>query len=258
MAIEGFDLSGKAALVVGGGSGFGKVAAQALAEAGADVAVLSCATGDAEQKAVEEVAAAVRRWGRRGVAITADVTQTDQVNDAVSRTKAALGKIDILVNAPDLLFAKPLVDTTDEEWARVLAVNLTSVFLCTRAVARVMLEQGKGKVINISSALGVRGVSNCAAYGAAKGGVVQLTKALSQEWGSKSIRVNGIGPAWFEESIGGRLDEAIKGSLLRYISLRRLGQPDEIGALVVYLASDASDIVTGQTIFVDGGVLSHA
>lgn len=258
MTIEGFDLTGKAAVVVGGGSGFGKVAAQALAEAGADVAVLSCTSDAAEQKVVEEVAAAVRQWGRKGVAITADITQAGQVNEAMSKAKAELGRIDILVNAPDLVLAKPLVDTTDEEWSRALAVNLTSVFLSTRAAARVMLEQGKGRVVNISSTLGVRGVSNCAAYCAAKGGVVQLTKALSQEWGNKGIRVNGIGPAWFEESIGAGLDESIKGPLQRYISLRRLGQPEEIGALVIYLASDASDIVTGQTIFVDGGVLSHA
>jgi NAD(P)-dependent dehydrogenase (short-subunit alcohol dehydrogenase family) len=212
---------------------------------------------DGERQEIEAAAAAIKQLGRNSVALPlVDVTQAEEVERMVARAVAELGKVDILVNNAEVPFAKPILETSVEEWNKVIDVNLTSVFLCCKAAGRRMLEQGKGKIINIASAFADRGVANCTAYCASKGGIVQLTKALALEWALKNVYVNAIGQIWFDGAPGLE-DENIRGSLLRYLPMRRFGQPDELGGLVVYLASSASDYITGETIFISGGIMGH-
>ncbi len=258
MAIEGFNLEGKVAVVAGAGQSLGKAAALALAEAGADVAVTSCTLDRQEVGAVAEVAREIIGMGRKSLAISLDVSHAEEANSMVTRVVAQLGKLDILVNNTDLAFAKPCIDISDEEWNKVIAINLSGVFFLARAAAREMLKQGKGRIINVTTGLALRGLPNSAAYCASKGGVIQLTHALALEWARLNIRVNGIGCGWFADVPGPQQDETLRGALLRYLPMRRLGQPHEIGVAAVYLASDASDVMTGDTLFIDGGVSVHA
>lgn len=245
-----FNLSGKKALVAGDSPYWGKSAAVALAEAGADVAIAARSS-----KKVEEAAGEVRRLGRKAVALPADLTKSAQVDKMVEQAMAELGKIDILVNSADLMFAKPFLETTADEWQRVMDVNLTTVFLCCQAVGKRMLSQKKGRIINVTSCLSERGLINGAAYGAATGGVVQLTRALALEWAREGITVNAIGAGWFSDT--DKTEAAQEDSLLRYLPLKRYGRPNEIGSLVVYLASDTTDFITGQFLYVDGAVMAH-
>jgi NAD(P)-dependent dehydrogenase (short-subunit alcohol dehydrogenase family) len=169
---------------------------------------------------------------------------------------ARLGKIDILVNATDLQFAKPFVEVTEAEWRRIMDVDMNSVFSCCKSVSRHMLEKKNGRIINIISCLAERGLANSSAYCSAMGGVLQLTRALSLEWVKEGITVNAVGTGWFAETekTGMQNEE----QLLKYLPLKRYGKPDEIGSLLVYLASDAAAFYTGQLVYVDGGVMSHA
>jgi NAD(P)-dependent dehydrogenase (short-subunit alcohol dehydrogenase family) len=252
-----FDLTGKVALVVGGATSLGRALALALAEAGADVGVTSCTRDKQEEAALNATLDEVRAVGRRGFAAAIDVTDAAQVDAVVQRALDELGGLHILVTNPDLPFAKPLAEVSDEEWQRVLATNLTAVFLAGRAAAPVMLGQGKGKVINVSSLLGERGLINSAAYCAAKAGVINLTRALALEWARDGVNVNCIGVGFLDDVPGVGEDEGLKASLEHYLPMRRLTHSQEMAGLAVYLASDASDFVTGQTIFIEGGALSH-
>ncbi|MGQ9573598.1 MAG: SDR family NAD(P)-dependent oxidoreductase [Dehalococcoidia bacterium] len=257
MTLKEFELTGKVALVVGGATALGRALALALAEAGADVAVTSCTASKQEEAALKATLDEVRAIGRKGFAAAIDVAAAGQVDAVVQRAEDELGGLHILVNNPDLPFAKPLTEVSDEEWQRVLATNLTAVFLATRAAARVMLRQGKGKIINVSSLLGERGLINSVAYGAAKAGVINLTRALALEWARLGINVNCLGVGFLEDGPGIGQDEALKAALEHYLPTRRLARSEEMAGLAVYFASDASDFVTGQVVFVEGGALSH-
>ena len=257
MVTKRFELSGKAALVLGGATALGRAIGVALAEAGADVALTFCAVNRQEEVAVNSAVNEVWALGRKGFATAIDVTDAAQVEAIVRRAAEELGRLDILVNNPDLPFAKPLAETTLDEWQRALTVNLSAVFFACRAAAAVMLAQGKGRVINITSILGERGVINSTAYCAAKAGVVNFTRALALEWAQTGVTVNGIGVGFLEDVPGIGQDESLKAALEKYLPLRRLGHSPEMAGLAVYLASDASEFITGQTIFVEGGALAH-
>lgn len=250
MVSSEFSLDGKKALVAGDSRFWSKHITAALAEAGADVAV---ATSDSEK--LKEATAEVQKLGKKAVAITADITQSSQVKEMVDQAIAGLGKIDILVNAADLEFAKPFVDITEDEWHRVMAANLNSVFLSCQAVGKPMLSQQKGRIINIISCLAERGMINGAAYCASMGGVLEITRALAIEWARQGITVNAIGAGWPSETeTTGAPGE---DKLLRYLPLKRYGHPSEVGSMVVYLASDAADYLSGQFMYVDGGIMAH-
>jgi len=250
MISKDFNLSGKIALITGDSEYWAKYAAGALAEAGADVAI---AAKNASK--LEEAAQEVRSHGPKALTVPTDTTDAAQVQEAVQQVIAECGRIDILVNAADLEFAKPFLETSGSEWHRVLDANLTSVFHCCQAVGKQMIEQKKGRIINLISCLAERGVANCAAYCAAMGGVLQLTRALDIEWAQHGITTNAIGTAWMSEAekTGGPQEEL----LLKYVPLKRYGHPSEMGSLLVYLASDTADFFSGQFLYADGAAMSH-
>ena len=256
MALEEFSLRGKAALVIGGSTAIGRAAAVALAEAGADVAVSSVTRSKGEEVAAHSCANEVWSLDRKGFAEVIDAASESDVVALVERTVSELGGLDIVVNAHDLPFAKPLPETSPAEWRRVLDVNLTGVYLACRAAAARMLQHGGGRIINVSSVLGERGLANGGAYCAAQAGVLNLTRALALEWARSGINVNAVGAGW-TEGMGIIADPDLKRQLERYLPQRRLGRPEEIAGVVVYLASEAASYLTGQVIWIEGGALSH-
>ena len=243
-------LDGKVAIVTGGGRGLGKAAAIALADAGADVVVAS-----RNMQNIQAVAEAIRAKGRRALAISVDVTRPEEVEAAVEKTIQDFGRIDILVNNSGIAFVKPLMELSEEEWHGIIETNLTGIYLCTRSVGKFMIKQGKGRVINIASVDGFVGVPNLVGYCASKGGVIQFTRALAAEWARYNITVNALAPGYFYTDMSREAleDEVMKQRLLKNIPLRRVGQPGELGPLVVYLASDESSFMTGSVIVIDGG-----
>lgn len=257
MALETFSLRGRTALVIGAGGAIGRAVAVALAEAGADVAVATSTRAQKEEVAANSCANEVWALNRRGFAQPIDAASEPDMAALLERTVSELGRLDILVNAHDLPFAKALPDTTSAEWQRVIGVNLTGVFLACRAASAPMLAQGSGRIINIVSLLGERGMSNGAAYCAAQAGVLNLTRALALEWARSGVKVNAIGAGW-TEGMGLLNDEAARQQLERFLPQRRLASPEEIAGAAVYVASDAADYLTGQILWIDGGALSHA
>lgn len=248
MVCQEFSLRDKVALVAGDSRFWLKHVAVALAEAGADVAVAA-----KTPKKLEEAAGEVEHLGRRTMTIAVDLTEPSQVQRMVGQTVSGLGKIDVLVNAADLWFTKPFLETTKDEWHEILEVNLTSVFHCCQSVGRQMLKQKRGRIINVTSCLAERGLANGVAYCSAAGGILQLTRALALEWARDSITINAIAAGWFSET--DQTAAAQAGPLVRYLPLKRYGLPSEIGSLVVYLASDAAEFITGQFLYVDGALM---
>jgi len=246
-------LDGRVALVTGASRGLGRAMALALAEAGADLGLLARSRGD-----LEETAAAARSLARTAVVRPVDVASPDDAERAVEEVTAALGRIDVLVNNSGIALVKPLVETTLEEWRAILDTNLTAAFTLCRAVGRGMIARGRGKVINVASVLGGHGMPGYTAYSASKGGLIALTRTLAVEWARHNIQVNAIAPGWFLTSMSAHAlaDEKLRERLLREVPARRAGNPEELGPLVVYLASSASDFMTGETIFIDGGQLA--
>ena len=253
MILDKLRLDGKIALVTGASRGLGRAMALGLAEAGADVAVVS-----RTKEALESVAEEIGALGRRGLAVRADVTDRDEGTDMVRRTMEAFGRIDILVNNAGTIFRAAAEEHPEEEWDRVMAVNLKGVFLCCQAVGKVMIAQRRGKIINIGSLLSEIGVPLIPAYSASKGGVRQLTKALAVEWAQYNVHVNAIGPGYFRTELTDALqkDEERAAWILSRTPMGRWGVPEDMKGPVVFLASDASDFITGQMLYVDGGWLA--
>ena len=246
-----WDLSGKRALITADRRGWTPHLAAALAEAGADVAVAGWRT-----EHVEQAAAAVEAQGRRTIQIVGDIDRGEQARGAVERVTEAWGGLDILVNNAQAQFGKPFQDVTEDEWDRLMDYNVRSMFLLCQAAGKQMLGQGGGRIVNVISGLAERGLWNSVAYCASQGAALQLTRALALEWAQKDIRVNAITAGWLSTEEISR-EEADKDPLARFIPLRRQGHPRELGPLLVYLASDACDFVTGQAIAVDGGAIAH-
>ena len=256
MVQQQFSLSGKTALVIGAAGPVGRALAVALAEAGADVAVSTTTRSQQEEVAANSCANEIWALKRKGFAATIDAASESDVDDLIQRAIAEMGRLDILVNAHDLPFAKPMTETTPEEWRRVIDVNLTGVYLACRAAARPMLSQGSGRMINVVSLLAERGMVNGAAYCAAQAGVMNLTRALALEWAKTGVTVNAIGAGW-TEGMPLLADEEARRKLERYLPGKRLAKPEEIAGIAAYLASDAAAYLTGQVVWIEGGALSH-
>jgi NAD(P)-dependent dehydrogenase (short-subunit alcohol dehydrogenase family) len=249
---ELFDLSGKVAIVTGGGSGIGRQMAEGLAEAGADL-VLCARKPERCEQAAEELSV----LGVRAIGMRCDVRDPAEIQAVVDRTKSALGRIDILVNNAGTSWGAPAEEHSLEGWQKVIDVNLTGVFLCSQAAGRVMIEQQAGKIVNIASVAAFGGappeLMNAVAYNASKGGVVSFTRDLATKWAQHGINVNAIAPGWFPSDMNKVLLDAQGPAYIEHIPLRRFGGPDDLKGAVVFLASRASDYVTGQTLIVDGG-----
>lgn len=242
-----YSLEGKVALVRAASTPIGRAIAVALAEAGADIALVC---GNAPE--AEETASAVRQLGRRAVLNIAPVTAgQDDVQRIFDQVISDLGRLDILVNAQGMAFARPFLETTDDQWERLMEVNFSSNLPWCRVVGQHLVAQGTGSIINVTSAMAERAVVNCSAFSVAKAAVTQLTRALAVEWARTGVRVNAIGLGWVEGE-GFATDP-----LLRYIPQRRAGRAEDIGAAAIYLASDASAYINGEVIYIEGGVMSH-
>jgi NAD(P)-dependent dehydrogenase (short-subunit alcohol dehydrogenase family) len=248
--MDGGALAGRVAFVTGAGRGLGVAIAAALAEAGAAVA---CASRSRD--AGEATVRGIRARGGTAAVVALDVTRAAEVSAAVAETERALGPVGILVNNAGVTLEKATLDVADAEWDDVLATNLTSMFRLARAVAPGMIARGRGKIVNIGSMYGVLGVARYAAYCASKAGVDGLTRSLAVEWARHGIQVNCVAPGYMNTDIprAAMADPRTRERLLGKVPARRLGEPAEIGPLVVYLASAASDFMTGQTLYFDGG-----
>jgi len=245
-----FSLEGRIALVTGASRGIGRGIALALGRAGAAIA---CAARALDQ--VKSAAAAIESAGGRARALRLDVTSGQEIAAAVAEAEAALGPIDILVNNAGITLDRKSVEVTDEEWDTVIATNLTSMFRLARAVAPGMIARGRGKIINVGSMYGRLGVPRYAAYCASKAAVDGLTRSLAAEWARHGIQVNCLAPGYMNTDIprAAMANPKTRERFLAKIPARRLGEPEEAAALAVYLASAASDFMTGQTVYLDGG-----
>jgi 2-deoxy-D-gluconate 3-dehydrogenase len=244
-----FDLSGQVALVTGASGGLGAGMALALAEAGADVVV----HGNSRQPiAARDAVAAL---GRRSIAVTGDFRNRDFVNGLIPDIIHDLGRFDILINNAGAIRRAPAVDHADDDWDTIIDVNLTSVFRLARAAGRHFLAQGRGKIVNIASLLSFQGGITVPGYAAAKGGVAQLTKALSNEWAGRGVNVNAIAPGYMvtDNTAALRADPVRSRQILERIPAGRWGDPSDLGGAVVFLSSSASDYVNGHVLVVDGG-----
>lgn len=243
----------KIAVVTGTGSGLGRAIAIGLALAGADVALTEL---PGRLKNAEETAQEIANAGRKAFVVPLDVTDLPGIRDMVNVVVAEFGRIDILVNNAGINIPKLAVDVTEEDWDRVLDVDLKGVFFTAQTVAnRAMIPKGEGKIVNIASQMGVVGGPQRSAYCAAKAGVVNLTRVLAFEWRKYKINVNAVGPTFVETPLTKPMfeDQAFKEDVLARIPLGRLAKPEDIVGSVVYLSSAAADMVTGHTLLVDGG-----
>jgi 2-deoxy-D-gluconate 3-dehydrogenase len=249
--MKSFNLKGKVAVVTGGNGGIGLGMARGLADAGADVAVV----GRNEDKSKAAVAELASR-GVRAISVAADVTDKEAVGGMVERVKSELGRIDILVNNAGINIRKPPHALELEEWSSVIDTNLTSAFLCSKAVHPAMKAAGGGKIINIGSMMSIFGAGFAPAYAASKGGIVQFTRACACAWAGDNIQANAILPGWIDTDLTKRARVEINGlhdKVLGRTPAARWGAIDDFAGIAVFLASPASDFVTGTAIPVDGG-----
>ena len=247
-----FDLTGKTAIVTGGGKGIGRQMAEGLAEAGANLVL--CAR---KAERCEQTAAKLAELGVKALGMGCDVRDPEQVQAVVDRTAAELGGVDILVNNAGVVWGATPEDMPLEGWQKVVDVNLTGVFLFSQAAGRTMIERGSGSIVNIASVAGLHGappeIVNTVVYHATKGGVISFTRDLAWKWAAHGIRVNAIAPGWFPSDMANFVLEHAGEELLRRVPLGRFGGPDDLKGPVVFLASDAAAYITGHTLVVDGG-----
>ena len=245
------NLTGKVALVTGASRGIGQATAIELAKAGADVVVNFIGNEAVAQETVEKIEA----LGRKAIKIKANVGDADDVQAMVDEAIATFGHIDILVNNAGITRDGLLIRMKDSDWDEVLNINLKGVYLVTKAVAKLMVKQRAGRIINMTSVSGVTGNVGQANYAAAKAGVIGFTKTCAKELAARGITVNAIAPGFIETAMTDVLPEKIKEGIAATVPLGRMGQPEEIAGVVTFLASDFASYITGQVLNVDGGMV---
>jgi len=250
-----FDLTGKVAIVTGTSRGLGQAFGRALARAGADLVLTS-----RDPATLRPFQAEIESLGRRALSLPLDVRDAESIRQMVDAAVAHFGKIDVLVNNAGCNVRKPALEVTWEDWNLVLDTNLRGSFFVAQAVARHMISRKYGRIINIGSVTCVAGYAGLGPYGASRGGIKQLTMSLADDWGVHGVTVNCLAPGWFKTQQNARLydDDEWVEYLRDRIPLKRPGQPQDLDGAVVFLASDASAYVTGQTLLVDGGISTGA
>ena len=249
-ATDKLPLKQRIALVTGAGKGLGRASALALARAGADVALVS-----RTKQELDAVAAEIRASGRLAISLPGDMTRSEQADAVVEAAVAEFGSIDVLVHCVGRSLRKQILDYSDADWREMIATNLDSAFFVCRAVGRQMRAQGRGVIVNVASAAGLRGRPNNAPYSSSKAAVINLSRALALEWAPYGIRVNILAPGRFLTPLTSEemSDPQKYAAYIQNVPLRRIGQPEELDEIVTWLASDASGFVTGALIVIDGG-----
>ncbi len=242
-------LDGKVALVTGGAQGIGRQIALTLANAGADVVI-----SDVQKAGAEETATQVTEGGRKSLALQVDVTSSAEVEGMVRTTVDRMGRLDILVCNAGIARDTLLIRMKEDDWNRVLDVNLKGAFLCMKAAAPILSKQRSGRIIAIASVVAVLGNVGQANYAASKAGIIGLAKTVAREYASRGITVNAVAPGFIDTAMTQALPEKVREELLRQIPLGRLGTPEDVAAVVRFLASDAAGYLTGQVIHVNGGM----
>jgi NAD(P)-dependent dehydrogenase (short-subunit alcohol dehydrogenase family) len=251
MILDKFKLDGKVALVTGAGSGLGQAMAVALAEAGADVALAG-----RRAEALVETERRISATGRKVLAVPADVSNSGDVKNLIAECESKLGPIDVLVNGAGVFSGYDTLELAEDEWRRIIDINLTGTFLCCQAVGEGMVSRGRGSIVNVATFLGDRAQRPArAAYNASKAGIAALSRALSVEWGSRGVRVNCISPGAHRTPMlaPGLANPGAEAWLNEKTILGRVGEPEDIAGLCVFLASEASSYITGVNIYEDGG-----
>jgi len=250
-----FDLTGQVAIVTGTSRGLGQYFARALARAGADLVLTS-----RDRKTLAPFEAEISALGRRSVSLDLDVRNHDSIQKMAAAAHEAFGRIDILVNNAGCNVRKPALEVTWDDWNLILDTNLRGSFFVAQAVARHMIERKYGRIINVGSVTSVAGYAGLGPYGASRGGIRQLTMSLADDWGKFGITVNTLAPGWFRTAQNKVMYEDTEwvDYLTERIPLKRPGQPDDLDGAIVFLASEASRYVTGQTLLVDGGISTGA
>jgi 2-dehydro-3-deoxy-D-gluconate 5-dehydrogenase len=254
MILDKFNLEGKTAIVTGASRGLGQSMALGLAEAGADIVAVSTNAAN-----LDETETAINNLQRKCIRITCDISRKGDVDNLVKKALAACTTIDILVNNAGVIRRAPAVQYSDEDWQAVIDTNLNGLFRLSREIGRQMIKQGNGKIINIASLLSFQGGINVPSYAASKGAVMQLTKALANEWASKNIQVNAIAPGYFATDNTSDLqdDQQRSEQILTRIPAARWGDPEDLKGAAVFLASSASNYINGHVLVVDGGWLAR-
>lgn len=243
-------LTGKTALVTGGSRGIGRAIALALASEGANVIINYTSNEESAAKVVEEI----ENLNVKALAVKANVSNVEEINEMVDKIEETFGGVDILVNNAGVTRDNLFIRMKEEDWDQVMDINLKGVFLCSKAVVRKMIKQKYGRIINLSSVVGVVGNPGQANYCASKAGVIGFTKSLAKEIAGKNITVNAIAPGFIETDMTKVLPENVKESMLEVIPMKKYGKPEDIANLVVFLSSQDANYITGQVINVDGGM----
>jgi 3-oxoacyl-[acyl-carrier protein] reductase len=244
------NLQGKTALVTGAGQGIGRMVALTLAQRGADVAV-----SDINLETASKVADEIRALGRKSEAIQGDVSKAGDANATVSKAAEALGRLDILVNNAGITRDGLLMRMSEDDWDKVIAINLRGTFLCSKAAVRIMAKQRTGRVINVASVIGLRGNAGQANYAASKAGVIGLTKSIAREFAARGVTANAVAPGFIRTAMTDVLPDKVKEEIMAQIPLGKLGEPEDVANVIAFLASDDAAYVTGQVLAIDGGMV---
>ncbi len=244
-------LTGKTAIITGGARGIGKAIAMTLAKAGANIVI----NYTSSSKAAEEVVAEAEKLGVKALAVKADVSKSDEIENLVKEVLNKFERIDILVNNAGITRDNLLIRMSEEEFQDVIDINLKGAFICTKYVSKVMMKQRAGKIINIASVVGVMGNAGQSNYAASKAGLIGFTKSIAKELAKRNINVNAVAPGYIETDMTASLPEKVREEFMINIPMSRAGVPQDVANVVMFLSSEYSDYITGQVIHIDGGMV---